>query len=475
MSGLLNKLPQNKPPKILAVDDNQEALFSLRELLVQHGYEVITAQSGRETLQLVRRESPPDIILLDVKMPEPDGYEVTRILKSDPILKYLPITLLTSMDSQEDVVAGLEAGADDYIKKPYKTEELLARVKCALRIRENYCALRESLERNVTLEKRLSERFNFGNIIGQSTKMQEIFSLIERIGDAEVPILITGDSGTGKELVATAIHVNSPRGSSAFVIQNCSAFNENLLESELFGHVKGAFTGAIRDKQGLFEVADGGTFFLDELGEMSPALQVKLLRVLQDGTFTPVGGTKQKKVNVRIVAATNRNLQQMVKEGSFREDLYYRLNVVNIHLPRLSERRVDIPLLAEFFLKDIAERRGKARKELSEEVLACLADYSWPGNIRELQNEIERLIIMSGDAELIDLEFLSAHIRQSAQRELGSNEAQGKLRDALETLEREIILSTLERLGGNKSEAARELGISRSNLITKVAGYGLEK
>jgi transcriptional regulator with PAS, ATPase and Fis domain len=259
------------------------------------------------------------------------------------------------------------------------------------------------------------------------------------------------------------------------VVQNCSAFNENLLESELFGHVKGAFTGATRDKQGLFEVADGGTFFLDELGEMSPALQVKLLRVLQDGTFMPVGGVKQKQVNVRVVAATNRNLEEMVRVGTFREDLYYRLNVVNLRLPPLRERQGDIPLLVEFFLSKLSGGSGKDRKEIDPEAMAALEGYSWPGNIRQLENEMQRAHVMSGKESTITRSSLSPTVAQNvvAPAHLAST-AEGKLKDVLDSVERDMIVSALKRCDGNKSEAARQLGISRSNLIAKAQSFGIE-
>jgi transcriptional regulator with PAS, ATPase and Fis domain len=269
------------------------------------------------------------------------------------------------------------------------------------------------------------------------------------------------------------LQYNRNRQDKPIVVQNCSAFNENLLESELFGHMRGSFTGAVRDKEGLFEVADGGTFFLDELGEMSQALQVKLLRVLQDGSFMPVGGTKLKKVDVRIIAATNRNLKEMLKQGTFREDLYYRLNVVNIRLPALRERPSDIPKLVEHFLNKISLKHKTAPKTLSSAALSALSDYAWPGNIRELENELERLVLMAAEAGEIGVELVSSHIKQDQSSSAGAAAA-GSLKEALEELERYMIVSTLKRLNGNKSEAARVLGVSRSNLIAKVQSYGIE-
>lgn len=457
--------------KILAIDDNAEALFALEQLLISEGYSVKTAHSGKEALASLEQEIP-DLILSDINMPPPDGLELTRHLRSDPVLQYVVIVLVTARDDLSEVVEGLGCGADDYVKKPFSREELLARVKACLRRVQLNREFKRVANLNRELEGELKNRTRFEDIIGKSAPMQQVYSLIERIKEADVPVLVTGESGTGKELVAAALHRLSPRANKPLIVANCSAFNENLLESELFGHVKGAFTGAIRDKEGLFSAADGGTFFLDELGEMPTALQVKLLRVLQDGTFTPVGGTSQKKVDVRIVAATNRNLQEMISKGAFREDLYYRLNVVNIHLPPLRERRGDIPLLCEQFLAKACAKNSKIQKRLTSESLRMLCDYNWPGNIRELQNEIERIVLLSAEQEEIASEFLSPHLKAGLQGE-GKPPA-GRLKDALDELEREMIADALRRTGYNKSEAARELGISRSNLIAKVQAFGLE-
>lgn len=465
----------SNPAKVLAVDDNEEALFVLEGLLSQKGFSVVTASSGREALQKAEKEVP-DIVLLDVTMPQMDGYEVTRRLKADALLRFVPVILLTALDNLEDITHGLDQGADDYITKPYESEELFARMQAAMRRQQLYRELDRISVANRELQERVGERFSFSNIIGRSSSMRDVFALMDKIKDSQVPVLITGDSGTGKELIASAIHYNSPRQNKPFVAQNCSAFNDSLLESELFGHVRGAFTGAIRDKAGLFETANGGTFFLDELGEMSPALQVKLLRVLQDGTFMSVGDTKPKKVDVRIIAATNRDLQQMVAAGTFREDLYYRLNVVNIKLPSLRERRNDIPLLVDFFLARHAEAQKSAPKRITVEALRLLVDYDWPGNIRQLENEMERMILMSGKEAELTADLVSPAISQPRTKG-GSGDAapQGKLKDALENLEKNMIVAALDRLGWNKSEAARELGISRSNLIAKVREYGLEE
>lgn len=465
--------------KILAVDDNKEALFALEEILVSQGYSVETASDGKETIAKIKSFAP-ELVLLDIQMPEPDGYEVTKIIKADPKLKYTIIVLLSAKDNLDDVVFGLEQGADDYIKKPFKKEELLARISAALRLRNTYNLIKQQDVKINQLKSREAERSRYADIIGQSAPMQNVYSLIEKVADSDVPVLINGESGTGKELVARALHYQSSRKDKMFVVQNCSAFNDNLLESELFGHVKGAFTGAIRDKEGLFEIADGGTFFLDELGEMSAALQVKLLRVVQEGTFTPVGGTKQKQVNVRVVAATHRNLYQMVEKGTFREDLYYRLNVVNIKLPALRDRVEDLPLLISFFLEHIGSKKNQSKKTLTQDAVNLLTAYRWPGNIRELQNELERVVLLSGKEEKIDAAYISDHIRDRKEEGAASvknvsTAKDGNLKDAVEELEKDMILAALNALDWNKSEAAKKLGISRTSLIAKVQEYNLEK
>lgn len=462
------------PIKILAVDDNHDGLYALEEVLKKHGFLVTTAQSGTDALGKLDQENP-DIILLDVNMPAPDGFEVTRRLKADPYLRYIPVVLLTANDDLDSIVQGLELGADDYVRKPFNADELVARVRAAMRTRRLYQELQQSRQINQELQQRLETRASMGMLVGSSTSMRELYSLIDKVKDSDAPVLVTGESGTGKELVASALHYCSIRKSKPFVVQNCSAFNDNLLESELFGHVRGAFTGAVRDKQGLFEVADGGTFFLDELGEMSPALQVKLLRVLQDGTFTPVGATKPKQVSVRVVAATNRDLKAMVKAGTFRQDLYYRLNVVNLVLTPLRERRTDIPMLVDKFLKEIASRSGKPIKQLDPDALRFISNYNWPGNVRELQNEIERVVLMAGDDHRISSSLLSAHIKSFESSELPKIKLpQGSLKEAVERLEKDMLRDSLVRNSGNKSESAKELGISRSSLIAKVKEYQLE-
>jgi two-component system, NtrC family, response regulator HupR/HoxA len=324
------------------------------------------------------------------------------------------------------------------------------------------------------LNKELGSRYKYDNMIGKSKPMQELYTLLDKIKAADSTVLIQGENGTGKELIARAIHYNSNRKDKPFVIQNCSAFNDNLLESELFGHVKGSFTGAVKDKKGLFEMADKGTFFLDEIGDTSPTMQVKLLRVLQEGTFTPVGSVEPRRVNVRILAATNRHLKEMVEAGTFREDLYYRLNVINIQVPPLRERKEDIPILVDFFLAKSEAQYGK--KILTKRAIEKLYDYVWPGNVRELQNEIERSAVISGTEDKITAEMLSPKILEHSDKSrVQGARVHGKLKDSLEELERELIKEGLRRTGWNKSKLAKELGISRAGLIMKVEKYGLDK
>ena len=321
-----------------------------------------------------------------------------------------------------------------------------------------------------------SPRSRFSEIIGASSAMDDVFNLLDKIVRSESTVLIHGESGTGKELIARAIHFKGPRAKQAFVVQNCSAFNDNLLESALFGHARGAFTGAVRDQKGLFEVADGGTFFLDEIGDMSAALQVKLLRVLQEGTLTPVGATKQVKVNVRIVAASHKDLTKMVERGEFREDLYYRINVLRIDLPPLRERIDDLQMLVAFFLKKHYRGQGTPPR-LSQQAMARLSAYQWPGNIRELENEVERLIVLGADEAEIPVDLLSHRIGQvTAGPDVARSVSRtGTLREVVERVEAEVLAQGLVRTHWNKSQLAKDLGISRSNLIQKCNYYGLDR
>ena len=341
------------------------------------------------------------------------------------------------------------------------------------------CELARSIAEEIERYEREQERSpaprvrRYPELIGEGPAMAGLFWVLDRVVDSESTVLLQGENGTGKELCARAIHHHSRRRDRPFVAQNCSAFNDNLLDSELFGHRRGSFTGAVVDKRGLFEAADGGTFFLDEISETSAALQVKLLRVLQEGTFIPVGDTAQRKVDVRVIAATNRDLPQMVAKGAFREDLYYRINVLDVHVPPLRERPEDLDALIDHFLDQRAERRGGRRQRLTQSCRAMLRRYPWPGNVRELENEIERLVVLAADAPLIGVELLSPRMRRAPQTTPALGTEAGTLPKVLDNIERTMIAEVLARHGGNKTHAAAELGISRRNLIRKVQKYRL--
>jgi transcriptional regulator with PAS, ATPase and Fis domain len=334
--------------------------------------------------------------------------------------------------------------------------------------------------RIMDLNAELGNKYRYHEMIGKSKNMQEIYHLLSKVSNSEATILIQGENGTGKEMVAKAIHFNSQRKDAVFMAVNCSAFNDNLLDSELFGHVKGAFTGAIKDKKGVFEVANGGTLFLDEIGDMTLSMQVKLLRVLQEGTFLPVGATQPRKVNVRVVAATNKPLKEMISKGEFREDLYYRINVINVNLPPLRDRVVDIPLLMDTFLEKKCAEMGYPLKQWGKKTIEKFLDHKWPGNVRELQNEVERLVVLAGEDKMITPDLLSARITESIDGpaptgNLRGINTRGTLRAALEELESYMIKEGLNRCNFNKSRLSKELGVSRASLIMKVEKYGLDK
>ena len=333
-------------------------------------------------------------------------------------------------------------------------------------------------ERIRDLNSELGDRYRYHTMIGKSKQMQKIYRLLEKISSSDSSVFVQGENGTGKELVAKAIHFYSPRKDNIFLALNCSAFNDNLLDSELFGHVKGAFTGAVKDKRGLFEQANGGTLFLDEIGDTSLSMQVKLLRVLQEGTFLPVGATSPKRADVRIIAATNKPIKEMMKTGEFREDLFYRISVINVDLPALREREEDVPVLIDHFLDKKCSESGLSMKQLSKKTLEKMLDYGWPGNVRELENEIERLVVLSGSDKTITPDMLSSRILDFGREEFSAARGvrtSGSLKDALEELETLMIKEGLKRCNFNKSKLSKELGISRASLITKVEKYGLDK
>jgi two-component system response regulator HydG len=448
-------------PKILVVDDEESHRIMLRAVLKDEGYEVVEAADGSEAVRAVEQE-PFDLVLLDVRMTTMDGIEaLTEIRKISPLI---PVLIMTAYASVKTAVEALKAGAFDYLTKPLDIEELKILIEKALELYH----LREE---NLTLKERLGDRFDFSKIIGKSRKMRELFDTLSLVAPTDATILILGESGTGKELVANAIHHNSFRKSQPFIKISCSALPETLLESELFGHERGAFTGAIARREGRFQLAHRGTIFLDEVGEMSPTTQMKLLRVLQEKEFEPLGSVQTLKVDVRVIAATHKDLTQEVKEGRFREDLFYRLNVVPVSLPPLRERKEDIPAVAHHFFEGYRGKNQKELKDISNKTMDLLSRYDWPGNIRELENCLERAVIMAR-GEVIAPADLPPHIQALSGRE------EGQALDfpsgiSLEAVERALILKTLEETGGNRSRAAEILGINRRTLQMKLKEYGM--
>jgi DNA-binding NtrC family response regulator len=375
----------------------------------------------------------------------------------------IPVIVLTAFSSVESAVAAMKKGAFDYVSKPVDIEELKILIERAL-------SFRSLSEENRQLKKRLGKEFSFDNIIGKSPAMQRMFSTLSMVAPTDATVLITGESGTGKELIANALHQHSRRRNLPFIKLNCAALHENLLESELFGHEAGAFTGASGRRKGRFELANKGTLFLDEIGDMSLQTQAKILRVIQEGEFERLGGAETIKVDVRLLAATHRNLEEMIDNGSFRQDLYFRLSVVPVNLPPLRERGIDIPELAQFFLGRFAEKNRKDIKDFHPEALNLLMQYEWPGNIRELENTIERAVILCL-AEQITPQDLPLHLLSEEVRELREGDSQGGF--TLRDMEREVIRSTLEKTGNNKSRAAKQLGVARQTLLNKIKEYGL--
>jgi DNA-binding NtrC family response regulator len=446
----------NSPSTVLIVEDEDLMRGILADLLAGEGYKVVCAASAEEGLECFSSEAP-DLTITDINLGRMDGLELLDRIKQ--LDAEALVVMITAYSSVETAIAALRKGAYDYVTKPFINEELLQTVRNALRQRALF-------RENHYLRRELRGRYNFDRIIGRSDALAEIFRLVERIAGTATSVLIQGESGTGKELIARAIHYNSPRADKPFVAINCGALPENLLESELFGYVRGAFTGAQTNKTGLLRAADGGTLFLDEVGEMPASLQVKLLRALQEREVTPLGATRPQAFDARLIAATNRNLEEEVSSGRFREDLYYRLSVIAFTVPPLRERREDIPLLVRYFVSKFSRALGVPGKKVSDEAARRLISYSWRGNVRELQNAVERAVALS-DAQ-IELEHLPQKIRETpaAIRDLTAETV------TLDELERRYILATLDRLGDDKARAAELLGIDLSTLYRKLKRYG---
>ncbi len=446
--------------KILVIDDEEAILESLADILEDEGYQVITAKNAAEGLQKVKQEQP-DLLILDVWLPDQDGLKLLKTLRKES--PDLPVIVISGHGTVETAVKAIKLGAFDFLEKPLSYDRVVVTVANALKFR----ALREE---NITLKRHLTGP----GITGQSQAVLELREAIERVAQTDATVLITGESGVGKEVAARMIHTLSRRAEKPFVAVNCAAIPEDLIESELFGHEKGAFTGAVSSKKGKFDLADGGTIFLDEIGDMSLSAQAKVLRVLQEKCFERVGGTKTISVDVRVIAATNKNLTEEIKKGRFREDLYYRLNVIPIHIPPLRERPEDIPLLVEEFLDEFARHSGLGRKKITPEAMEALKRYPWPGNIRELRNLIERLVILS-KRDTISLEDLPPEINQPPQTSFGQEPwfECNDFKQARSLFEREFLKRKLAEFKGNISQTAEAIGLERTYLHRKLKALGL--
>jgi two-component system NtrC family response regulator len=452
---------------ILIVDDEKNYLTILSAVLDEEGFEVLTALSGQEALE-IQKTSDLDLVLTDMKMPEMDGIELLENIKTlDPDL---PVVMMTAHGTVDKAVEAMQKGAYTYILKPFDNERLTIYVKKAI-------AVYQVIKENRRLREAVESQYRFGNIIGKSKAIRDVFETIQKVAPSNATVMIEGESGTGKELVAKSIHFNSSRRDKPFVAVNCSALAESLLESELFGHEKGAFTGAVAMKKGRFELADGGTLFLDEIGELSQNLQVKLLRVLQEKAFERVGGMRSLTVDIRILAATNKNLKDEMIRGGFREDLFYRLNVVHIHLPLLKQRQEDIRLLVNHFIdKYSSERKSDVSVTgVDQEVDRLFYDYSWPGNVRELENVIERVMILC-PGDTITVSDLPKGFKDSVYNTLHLEgiPANAKLSDTLAMIEKAMIERALKMANNVQAHAAEMLGIGKSGLNQKLKKYNLD-
>ena len=449
--------------RILVVDDEESLRHMLDSFLSREGYDVTVAENGEEALAILDRE-PFDVVLCDIRMPKVDGLGLLDGVSKRGLST--TVIMMSAYGTVDTAIEAMKRGAYDYINKPFKSDEVLLTLKKAEereKLKAECAALRDEMRRE----------YRFDNIVARSESMQGIFRTVRKVAEYKSTVLIYGESGTGKELIARALHYNSPRANRTFVAVNCGAITETLLESELFGHVKGAFTDANRDKRGLFQEADGGTLFLDEIGEMPLSLQVKLLRVIQEGEVRRVGDTRSIPVDVRLVAATVKDLGEEVKANAFREDLFYRLNVLPIHLPPLRDRREDVPLLVEHFLTQCKKRLTRTSATCSAEAMKALMDYTWPGNVRELENAVEHALILS-EVDVVEVPNLPLKVRESKDRirmALASDELSIKKMNRL--VEEELIRRALKVTGGNRTRAAGLLEISHRALLYKLKDYGL--
>lgn len=454
-----------KSEKILIVEDNETMRLGLSESLKRENYNVSAFENGNDAIKnFILNPSP--VAIVDLKMEPMDGIEVLTELKR--INPRTEVIMISAYGTVETAVKAMQIGAADFLTKPFSPDELRLKVKKVFEKINNEQRIEELLEQNRILSEELYTGYD--DIVGKSVSIKKVFTIIEQVADKESVVLIHGESGTGKELVAHAIHRKSRRNSNPFIKINCGALNDNLLESELFGHEKGAFTGAIKSKKGRFELADKGTLFLDEIGDISPAMQVKLLRVLQEGEFERVGGEETLKTDVRIICATNKDLQKLIQEGKFREDLYYRLSVIPINIPSLRERKDDIAELTNHFLKKVANKSNQKTKSISKEGLKLLIDYPWPGNIRELENLIERLSVISTSDE-IDASLIAHHLGKSSN--VFNSYGNLPLEEAVYSFEKNLIIEAMRKADGVKNKAAKNLGISTSLLYYKLEKFKL--
>lgn len=458
-----------KQTRVLILDDESTLRTALFRLLDRKGFQVVTAQRLDEARSFMSPDKPFDLAIVDMNLPDGNGLDlISEIKAGSPGTQVIVLTGFATIDT---AVQATQKGAYHFLTKPFNVEELMSLLDKAL--------TQKSLEQeNKQLRSELGSRYQFNQIIGESEGIKNCLSLVERVAETDSTVLVTGESGTGKELIARAIHYNSHRAKSPFVAINCGAIPSELLESELFGHVKGAFTGAISNRVGRFEMADEGTLFLDEIGDLDPSMQVKILRALQERVFEPVGATKSVQVNVRVIAATNIDLEKAVKDGRFREDLYYRLNVIPIQLPALRERKTDIPILLNHFLNQYNKNKTKVLTGFSTDALKCLVNYTWPGNIRELENLIERLSILKGFG-CVEVNDLPAKYRSTAANfaETGMveiPEAGLDFNSAVDQFENALILKALEKTGWNKNQAALLLRLNRTTLVEKMKKKGLK-
>ncbi len=458
-----------KQTRVLILDDESTLRTALFRLLDRKGFQVVTAQKIEEARSLMTPDKPFDMAIVDLNLPDGNGLDFISEIKN--ISHATQVIVLTGFATIDSAIQATQKGAYHFLTKPFNVEELMSLIDKAL-------SHRTLEQENKQLRNELGTKYQFEQIIGESEGIRHCLSLVSRVADSDSTVLVMGESGTGKELVARAIHYNSPRAKGPFVAINCGAIPSELLESELFGHVKGAFTGAISNRLGRFELADEGTLFLDEIGDLDPSMQVKILRALQERRFEPVGATKSVQVNVRVIAATNVDMDKAVSDGRFREDLYYRLNVIPIQIPSLRERKTDIPLLLQHFMNHFNRNKTKTLDGLSQEAMQCLVNYPWPGNIRELENLIERLSILkgSGVVEVIDLppKYKSTAASYSETGSVEIPDAGLDFNSAVDQFENALILRALEKTGWNKNQAALLLRLNRTTLVEKMKKKGLK-